>query len=119
MASINSTRRSWPYDAMCSAIAECYRIDKVKDIHDKALALELYARQAKNTDAERKVADIRLRAERRAGEILTNLAREQGKRNDVTLCKVRRSYISHRMRSPFKKAASVVGQLAVKPASRG
>jgi hypothetical protein len=83
MASINSRRRSWPY-AMCSAIAECYRIDKVKDIYDKAFALELYARQAKNTDAERKAANIRLRAERRAGEILKNLAREQGNRNDVT-----------------------------------
>jgi hypothetical protein len=39
--------------------------------------LELYAKQAKNTDAERKAADVRLRAERRTGELLKDLARDQ------------------------------------------
>jgi len=63
------------YDAMCTAIAECHRVDEVKEIRDKARALEVYAKQAKNTDAERKAADIRLRAERRAGELLSELAR--------------------------------------------
>ena len=37
--------------------------------------MEVYARQAKNTDAERKASDIRLRAERRTGELLKELAR--------------------------------------------
>lgn len=63
------------YDAMCSAIAECHRIDEVKDLRDKAMALELYAKQARNTDAERKACEIRLRAERRTGELLKELAR--------------------------------------------
>lgn len=65
------------YEAMCTAIAECHRIDEVKEIHDKARALEIYAKQAKNTDAERKACDIRLRAERRVGELLAELARGQ------------------------------------------
>ena len=38
-------------------------------------ALEEYWKQARNTEAERKAADIRLRAERRAGELLKELAR--------------------------------------------
>lgn len=63
------------YDRMCSAIAECHRVDEVKDIRDKAMALEAYARQAKNTDAERRACDIRMRAERRTGELLKELAR--------------------------------------------
>lgn len=63
------------YDAMCTAIAECHRVDEVKDMRDKARAIEVYARQAKNTDAERKAADIRLRAERRTGELLRELER--------------------------------------------
>lgn len=63
------------YDTMCLAIAECHRIDEVKDLRDKAMALELYARQARNTDAERKASEVRLRAERRTGELLKELAR--------------------------------------------
>lgn len=63
------------YDAMCTAIADCHRIDEVKDVRDKAMALELYAKQAKNFEAERKASEIRLRAERRTGELLKDLPR--------------------------------------------
>ena len=63
------------YDAMVLAIAECHQVDEVKDLRDKAMALEMYYRQARNTEVERKAADIRLRAERRAGELLKELAR--------------------------------------------
>lgn len=66
------------YDAMIHAITECHRVDEVKDLRDKAMALEMYARQAKNKDAERKASDVRLRAERRTGELLKELARDQG-----------------------------------------
>lgn len=73
------------YDAMISAISECHKIDEVKTLHDKALALELYAKQAMNVDAERKASEIRLRAERRAGELMLKMQKEPGKRTDVTL----------------------------------
>jgi len=63
------------YDAMIYAIGECHKIDEVKDLRDKAMALELYAKQARNTDAERKASEVRLRAERRTGELLKELAR--------------------------------------------
>jgi len=71
------------YDRMCSAIAECSRVDEAKDIRDKALALEAYYRQARNLDAEREAANVRLRAERRVGELLKDLARAQGERTDL------------------------------------
>jgi len=58
------------YDAMCQAIAAAYEVDEVKDIRDKALALEHYARQARNTEAERQACEIRLRAERKCGELM-------------------------------------------------
>jgi len=63
------------YNRMCMAIAECVRVDEAKDIRDKALALEAYYRQARNLDAEREAANVRLRAERRVGELLKELAR--------------------------------------------
>lgn len=61
------------YEAMCNAIAECHRIDEVKELRDKAVALATYARQAQNFELERKAMAIRLRAERRAGELLKEM----------------------------------------------
>jgi hypothetical protein len=54
------------YDDMCRAIAAAYEVDEVKDIRDKAAALEHYSRQAHNVEAERQCAEIRLRAERKS-----------------------------------------------------
>lgn len=61
------------YDAMCRAIAAAHAVDEVKDIRDKARAIEMYARQALNKEAERQATDIRLRAERKCGELLVGL----------------------------------------------
>lgn len=63
------------YEQMRTAIAECVRVDEAKDIRDKSAALEAYYRQARDLEAEREVAAIRLRAERRVGELLRELAR--------------------------------------------
>jgi hypothetical protein len=58
------------YDSMCRAIAECEAVDEVKDMRDKAMALELYARQAQNFEAERTAQRIRVRAEKQCGRLL-------------------------------------------------
>jgi hypothetical protein len=63
------------YDNMCRAIADCYSVDEVKELRDRAKALEVYAQQARNLDAERKACEIRIRAERRAGELLRDMAK--------------------------------------------
>jgi hypothetical protein len=39
----------------------------------RPVAMEVYLRQAKNTEAERRACEIRLRAERKAGELLRNI----------------------------------------------
>jgi hypothetical protein len=66
------------YDAMCRAIDAAYKVDEVKDIRDKAVALEHYARQARNTEAEQRACEIRLRAERRAGQLLKKVEKAKG-----------------------------------------
>lgn len=63
------------YDSMIAAIDRCHQVDEVKDIRDQARALETYAKQALNTAAERKAVDVRIRAERRAGQLLKEMER--------------------------------------------
>lgn len=77
MSAQPETIRLVRYDAMVHAIAECHSIDEVADLRNKARALEIYAKQAQNVDAERKACEIRLRAERKAGELLKALPRDQ------------------------------------------
>jgi len=68
------------YDRMITSIALCQKTDQVKNIRDKALALEHYARQATNVDAERQAINVRVRAERRAGELLPESCTVGGKK---------------------------------------
>ena len=63
------------YDKMVDAIEAAVTVDEAKQIRDQAIALEAYARQAMDFEQQRKVTEIRLRAERRAGELLKETAR--------------------------------------------
>jgi N6-adenosine-specific RNA methylase IME4 len=67
---MNSTGVPVLYDTACRALAEARQIDEVKDWADKAAAIRVYARQAKNRELEINAIEIRARAERRLGELI-------------------------------------------------
>ncbi len=67
------------YDAACAAIAEAKRVDEVKAVGDYATRMRLLARQSKNRQMEIDAWEIRLRAERRLGEMMA------AQRDDVGL----------------------------------
>jgi hypothetical protein len=58
------------YDAAKAALAQAVKVDEVKNIRDKAAAMKAAAKVAKDKELESDAHEIRMRAERRLGELM-------------------------------------------------
>jgi len=61
------------YNNFRRELAEASRVDEAKDIYDKSEALRVYCHQIKDVDAEAQLAEIKIRARARIGELSAKL----------------------------------------------
>jgi hypothetical protein len=75
------------FEAAKRALAEAKSVDEVKQVRDQAEALRLYVKQqGESLEMQNAVAEIKLRAERKAGDLLATMPKHNGdpRSHDVT-----------------------------------
>jgi hypothetical protein len=70
------------YDAAKRALAAAHSFDVVRSIRSRAEAIRVYARQAGDFELQNQAAEIRIRAERRAGQLLLEIEKNHGTRGE-------------------------------------
>jgi hypothetical protein len=82
---VNQAKLPERYEEARRALADCQRLDEVKDWSDKFAALASYAKQAEDRSLLEHAQRIHLRAVNRMGELLKQVPPQQGRRTDIQL----------------------------------
>jgi len=89
------------------ALIEAKTIDEVKDVRDKAEALRLYVKQQKGSlEMQNHCAEIKLRAERKAGELIKNIPKKKNQKDSATST-LQEAGINHTQSARWQKEANV------------
>ena len=95
------------FDAARTALAEAASVDEVLVIRNKAEALRAYIRQSgESLEMQNRCAEIRIRAERRAGELLTGIEKGRPRKGD-TMSPLSKLGVTKKQSSRWQKIASV------------
>lgn len=95
------------YDAARHALQVAHSVDEVKDIRDKAQAMAAYARQANDTAMVEWATEIKVRAERRAGEMLVAMPKHNGDPLSHDVTRLSDLGVSRMQSSRWQKLAAV------------
>src|SRR5262249_2787879 len=92
------------YESARAALAKAVKVDEVKEIRDKAMAIKAVAKLAKDREMEANAYELRARAERRLGQMM-----EEGKDQRAGRG---RQLVSEKLIKPTLKEAGIDGNLA-------
>jgi len=98
------------FDEARRAIAEAVSIDEVKNIHDKIESLRIYAKQSRmSLQMQNQCSEIRIRCERRGGEILRESTRVGNPQwsHDATIDRLEDMGISKSQSSRWQSISSI------------
>ena len=101
------------WDAMKTAVAECHSVDEITQIRNQAEAYRYALKQAKESpEVIRKAEEIKLRAERRAGELLKETPKAKGNQysamsNGTTKQKLSDMGVTRDQSSKWQKIANI------------
>lgn len=94
-----------------NALIKASTIDEIKDVRDKAEALRLYTKQqGESLEMQNQCAEIKIRAERKAGELLKKIIKHSGgrpKKNSDTVSPLSDIGITKKQSSRWQQEASV------------
>ena len=66
------------YELAKRAVADCASVDEIMAIRDDWQKIECYARLAKDYELQDRAIEIRMRAERRLGELMATMPKAKG-----------------------------------------